>query len=627
MAMSCITLDDLHQAVAALDSKKQFYRGKSYGWTIHNTLDDHWWIFMPYGNWSSSLSAPIPSPFEDAIRLALTPPAAKQVADSGDYFIDLSHLGTADANFFQDSNANGQTIINSLSNLLQQSSGKVTIRYLVGNPTPVTAAGDGFLNALFDAGLPNAQNVTVCFGLFSPDFAPSSPASASTAAAPDLVVEIWNWLKELIDDIETISADLKAELIEIYDDLKGWIERFLASTTPAFSWNHSKIVAINGEKLVTAGANFWNEYETGDQWTWLFDCGMTINGGAALTAHRFLDQLWRYVGQPSPTDTTSFSEVNNLSNSINGFVRQPAPSFGLTPPPYPGTTSVLSVARNGMWPVDAPMFSIQMFDALRDFLGNLIATVAETKLGDAGFEVTAMIASRLGDDDPGFRGLLDRLDVAPAAWATRYARNHAIKNAQKGLRFTQQKFVMPDLYNNSTAFQELVSDINTKLNINWNGFFWPLDTMLAFGSALSNFSNNSIQAPALQIVCSYYGANDASEGYQDGVSGDTFKTRLKGIMGGMKAQDMISPSGDPGQIVELQCDYAVIAPTPPPNQQSAHANHAKVVVVDDALCYVGSDNAYPSYNTEFGLWHGDTGAIAHFVQDYWTGLWAFASEQ
>jgi phosphatidylserine/phosphatidylglycerophosphate/cardiolipin synthase-like enzyme len=186
---------------------------------------------------------------------------------------------------------------------------------------------------------------------------------------------------------------------------------------------------------------------------------------------------------------------------------------------------------------------------------------------------------------------------------------------------------MPDLYNNSTAFQELVSDINSKLNINWNGFFWPLDTMLAFGSALSNFSNNSVQAPALQIVCSYYGGNDTSEGYQDGVSGDTFKTRLKGIMRGMKALDMISPSGDPDQIVELQCDYAVIAPTPPPNQPSVHANHAKVVVVDDVLCYVGSDNAYPSYNTEFGLWHGDTAAIVNFVQEYWTGLWAFASQQ
>ena len=38
-------------------------------------------------------------------------------------------------------------------------------------------------------------------------------------------------------------------------------------------------------------------------------------------------------------------------------------------------------------------------------------------------------------------------------------------------------------------------------------------------------------------------------------------------------------------------------------------NHSKVVCVDDELLYIGSDNAYPSYNEEHGVWIKDQTAI------------------
>ena len=51
-------------------------------------------------------------------------------------------------------------------------------------------------------------------------------------------------------------------------------------------------------------------------------------------------------------------------------------------------------------------------------------------------------------------------------------------------------------------------------------------------------------------------------------------------------------------------------------------NHSKVVIVDESLCYIGSDNAYPSVlDAEFGAWLEDPAATASLVEGFWTGLW------
>ena len=49
--------------------------------------------------------------------------------------------------------------------------------------------------------------------------------------------------------------------------------------------------------------------------------------------------------------------------------------------------------------------------------------------------------------------------------------------------------------------------------------------------------------------------------------------------------------------------------------------HSKIVCVDERLMYVGSDNAYPNYNEEHGIWHQDKGTIDAWLQGYWGPLW------
>jgi hypothetical protein len=56
-----------------------------------------------------------------------------------------------------------------------------------------------------------------------------------------------------------------------------------------------------------------------------------------------------------------------------------------------------------------------------------------------------------------------------------------------------------------------------------------------------------------------------------------------------------------------------------------HSN-AKVVSIDDELLYIGSDNAYPSFNKEHGVWVDDTTAIEAWNRKYWTSLWDMSKD-
>lgn len=607
------SLDDLHQAIVALDPEGA-YRNITYDLTRHNALSSPpWWSFIPFGKWANLPNKPpTPSPFEDAVARAIPSPSEAPQHS----FIDISHLGVSYDGFFNDPRVT-ETIIARLGTLLDDGSRKLTIRYLYGDPTPHPPANDGFITALFAANIRHKENADIYFGNFAPDFAWRLDFATQETHAVALFGGIDQLLRDFLGEIDSVSVELATRLRALESNLSGWIKRFLATAIPVFSWNHAKIVAVNGDALVTGGANYWHEYTTGQ--TSPFDMAMSICGDAVGSAHRFQDYLWSYVGSNHPADTSSVSLHNVLSNPIADF--KPAP-----PPPYSGpiqnvgSLSALNVGRSGLWPPgpsDLPKISVQIFDAVRDFIGNVIAAIAETHVSDKTDVIAAFVAERLGDDDPSVRAVLKDLGVTPAAWATRYVRNFAVARAQRGLRFTQQKFVMDDLYSGSTGFQDLVAEINQTAEINWDGNFWPLDTLLAFSYALATFSRNGAAAPALQIVCSYYQPH--VEGYQDPVSADAFAAKLTGVMRGLQILKRINPAGDPAQIVRQHLAYKRIDDSTPGNAK--HANHSKVSIVDDSLCYIGSDNAYPSYNVEFGLWIGDENSVKQFVNEYWTPLW------
>lgn len=65
---------------------------------------------------------------------------------------------------------------------------------------------------------------------------------------------------------------------------------------PVISWNHGKIMAINGQVLMTGGQNFWDAYSCqGDRGGHhnIVDHQVKVVGDATISAHRWADYFWK----------------------------------------------------------------------------------------------------------------------------------------------------------------------------------------------------------------------------------------------------------------------------------------------------------------------------------------------
>jgi phosphatidylserine/phosphatidylglycerophosphate/cardiolipin synthase-like enzyme len=61
----------------------------------------------------------------------------------------------------------------------------------------------------------------------------------------------------------------------------------------SFSWNHAKIVAVDGKSVLVGGHNMWSDDYLLDQP--VHDISMQVQGSAAIDAHHYADKLWDFV--------------------------------------------------------------------------------------------------------------------------------------------------------------------------------------------------------------------------------------------------------------------------------------------------------------------------------------------
>ncbi|PKF77460.1 hypothetical protein CW749_21620 [Vibrio sp. vnigr-6D03] len=74
--------------------------------------------------------------------------------------------------------------------------------------------------------------------------------------------------------------------------ISGGRKSFLVPDTGLFdlTWNHSKIVAVDGIEAITGGHNLWEEYFAE---TPVIDTSVKVQGTAAYFTHKVVDKMWR----------------------------------------------------------------------------------------------------------------------------------------------------------------------------------------------------------------------------------------------------------------------------------------------------------------------------------------------
>jgi phosphatidylserine/phosphatidylglycerophosphate/cardiolipin synthase-like enzyme len=117
------------------------------------------------------------------------------------------------------------------------------------------------------------------------------------------------------------------------------------SSDTSQSWNHSKMVAVDGKTAIVGGHNMWSQqYLSLDP---VNDTSMELHGSAAADAHRFANLLWDYTCTNENWETwLTWSVWEN--EYVNGAVTNDCPApFSLPVVEGPSTGTVISVGRLG----------------------------------------------------------------------------------------------------------------------------------------------------------------------------------------------------------------------------------------------------------------------------------------
>ena len=314
----------------------------------------------------------------------------------------------------------------------------------------------------------------------------------------------------------------------------------LQSYTPVangYSWNHSKIVAADGRVALTMGINLWeNSYLQSDNP--VTDVGAEVQGPAAASAERFLDVIWTSVCQ-HPGKSLAYW------NTVLGATGPSGCPAKLTPtaPVGTGNVRVLAVGRSGY-----------ISDGLTSGRTSWFQPSLADKY-DSGCVLPPVPNTMNGD----------------AAWDGRNP--------------------------SDTALRALVASATKKIVIAQQEMTFPCATSASYDLRLFDAIAQKVAAGVKVDIITSNPKSDinATEDYlaNPEATKKILMRRLTKIV------------GSPKKAREDACRSLMIAPfryttasTWPDGKPPAL--HGKVIAVDDAAFYLGSQNAYPNQLEEFG---------------------------
>jgi len=344
-----------------------------------------------------------------------------------------------------------------------------------------------------------------------------------------------------------------------------------------------------------------------------------------------------------------------------------------------GDKTVLTVAKLGDWHGEMTniRYPVQMIDALRDLAVNVVWHLTH-QIGGAGdgpvekaketehgfFDTLWDLAGRLKDTgirtaaikslwdfvesvkDTAVLDTLGEMQIQPAAWASRHVRVEAIAAAKSTVRMSVEHLVYYDLVkqdewqkvmtevNNMTAGIHKVKPESLDEKSKWNGWLWPYgkfptyllapiyltqrqdmlqcsvtdenkDLLFAWAKCIDNGAK-------VQVIVTKF---DQNGGYGDPVHLETQKTRVAEVLAAFRHYTSAWDPGYAKSLVDKNFEIVRL------RDDDGKINHSKVVCVDDELLYIGSDNAYTSFNEEHGVWIDDETAINAWKKGYWDTLW------
>ncbi|KAK9412824.1 putative PLD phosphodiesterase domain-containing protein [Seiridium unicorne] len=290
------------------------------------------------------------------------------------------------------------------------------------------------------------------------------------------------------------------------------------------------------------------------------------------------------------TPWTSAQQDNKIPISKNTNNRRAAWDKGLIP--------VLSVARLGDWhgstfTLDYP---VQIFDGMRDVLVNAQFPIVPAQIGDSvnrkPFKDFVETANKLSDDGPVLQG--------SHHWPARVPPGGM--GEQEG----------------ATAYDSLVAWAKRDYpSSGWDGKLVPYDLLLAMAKVLYRVRDGpSDDSGVFVVLTAHSGVPKDLDGWQDKALWSMVRDRVQLLLMTLDDQLTAKKCGD---TVDKKLQLKRV------EAKKTHGTgivHTKTYCIDHDLLYIGSDNLYPSYNEEHGIWLEDQAAISSWGEGFWEKLWS-----
>lgn len=205
--------------------------------------------------------------------------------------------------------------------------------------------------------------------------------------------------------------------------------------------------------------------------------------------------------------------------------------------------------------------------------------------------------------------LLQEFNLTPAVWASKSSHLFAISKASSEIILAQQMIVNGDLAA-APGVSTLKAWLQTNLDVVWDEYIVPYDLISALCDGLIqivlNYPNDNTKG--LYILLS---TKENKEEYSDPYSFTKFRQILLGLLAARTLPDGVTVANIEKRIFGRRIMRN--------NEQ--YGQHSKVVCVDRSLLYVGSDNIYPEYNEQHGVWIDSKSNIKAWYDEYFKGAW------
>jgi phosphatidylserine/phosphatidylglycerophosphate/cardiolipin synthase-like enzyme len=328
----------------------------------------------------------------------------------------------------------------------------------------------------------------------------------------------------------------------------------------ATSWNHSKVLAVDGRSVMVGGMNYWaNDYmQVTDP---VNDVSISADGPAAADAVRFENVLWGWICANRGSSLYVSIRQSNVSGCISEAQTLPASGAGDVP--------ILTMGRLGNG-IDVP----------GEAAGSKSPAIPKAAVQGSACTLLQRQVSDTNTNpeyeyrNPGENGL-----------------RALIGSAESSIFISQQDLL------------GCVKDVEA---------YFDERVFAALGEKV-------VDGVPITIVIADEGAKAGGGDYSNG-------WKLKDVATVLRKVVAAKPNVSKSNARKLVCTGVGLAGVRTldaatwPNG-SPFANHAKLVWVDDAAFYVGSENLYPARLQELGMLVEDSAAAATMKSDYLDPLW------